>query len=101
MPRNTKTFDRFTLGPRSYLVPGDKFRATKGPVYKTLDGDRLNLGSRGLFVFVCYCERGASKWIEARRVNGGTEVLYVGRPRWSRVVSGLRLRPHKLRKAAK
>ena len=43
------------------------------------------------------CECGASKWIEAYRERHGTAIIYVGRPRNSPNIEGLRLRPHRVR----
>ena len=94
------TFDRYRYGKRSYLYPGDEFRASGGPFYLTKDDEeqrrRIPMNETGVFKFVRYCECGASKWIEGYRKGCGT-VVYVGRPRPSPRVEGLRLRPHKIR----
>ena len=96
-----KTFTRYRHGKRSYLYPGDRFRASGGSYYATTDDDgnkvRFPMGERGVFTFRRYCERGASKWIEAIREGGSIAIIYVGRPRPSPVVEGLRLRPHTIR----
>jgi hypothetical protein len=55
------------------------------------------MGEKGVFTFRQYCELGASKWIEATSQNHGTAIIYVGRPRRSPLVDGLRLRPHSIR----
>ena len=36
--RSLQVFDQYHYGPRSVLVPGDRFRASGGPVYVTDDG---------------------------------------------------------------
>ena len=55
------------------------------------------MGETGVFIFRRYCQRGASKWIEATRKEYGTAIIYVGRRRPSPLLDGLRLRPHKIR----
>jgi len=99
MPK-LKVHDRFRYNKNSFLHPGDKFRASGGPVYVGIDDTgkevRHPMGERGVFVFRQYCEMGASKWIEA---TGGQRrvIIYVGSDRRSPRVDGLRLRPHKIR----
>lgn len=96
-----RTFDRYRYGKRSYLYPGDQFRASGGPIYLTTDDDggrvRIPMNETGVFTFVRYCECGASKWIEGYRKGYGRAVIYVGRPRPSPRIDGLRLRPHRIR----
>ena len=70
-----------------------------GPYFVGTDDEgkrtRVPMAERGVFVFRRYCELGASKWIEAADEHG-TVIIYVGRPRPSKQVEGLRLRPHKI-----
>jgi hypothetical protein len=95
------TFERYRYGKRSYLYPGDRFRASGGPYYAGTaeDGQRVRIPMNevGVYRFVRYRECGASKWIEAYREGQGMAVIYVGRTRWSPNVDGLRLRPHRVR----
>ncbi len=95
------TFERYRYGKRSFLYPGDRFRASGGPSYAGTDeeGNRvwIPMNEAGVFRFIRYCECGASKWIEAYREGQGRTVIYVGNPRWSPNVEGLRLRPHMVR----
>ena len=52
---------------------------------------------RGEFVFRRFCIRGAAKWIEAYRADGGgMAILWVGRAGRSRVAPNLRHRPYKI-----
>lgn len=99
--KELRTFDRYRYGKRAFLLPGSRFRASGGPYYVGTDDDgrriRIPMNEPGVFVFRRYCECGASKWIEAHRENEGVFVIYVGRPRKSPRVGGLRLRPHKIR----
>ena len=94
-------YTRYRYGKRSYLYPGDKFRASGGPYYTGTDDVgrriRIPMGETGVFRFRQYCRRGASQWIEATRDEYSTAIIYVGRRRPSPLMSGLRLRPHKIR----
>lgn len=55
------------------------------------------MSERGEFLFRRYCVRGASKWIEACRTDGGGfVVLWVGRPGRSEEIPNLRRRPYRI-----
>ena len=99
--RRLLEFDRYRYGKRSYLYPGDRFRASDGPHFTGTDDNgnriRIPMNEAGVFVFRRYCEYGASKWIEAYREGHGIATIYVGRARKSPNVEGLRLRPHMIR----
>ena len=92
---------RYRYGKRSFIYPGDQFRASGGPFYVGTDDNgtrvRIPMGENGKYVFRRYCELGASKWIEASSEQSGTAIIYVGRARRSPRVDGLRLRPHTIR----
>jgi hypothetical protein len=88
--------DQYRYGPRSVLVPGDRFRVTGGPVYVTEDGRAIPVADRGIFVFRRYCVQGAEKWIEAHRGDGGTVILWVGKTGRSRVIPNLRRIPYRV-----
>ena len=78
--RKLQEFDEYVYGPRSVLRPGDPFRVTGGPFYENEDGSKTLMAERGKLKFVRYCEKGASKWIEAFRADGGgIVVLWVGK----------------------
>jgi hypothetical protein len=97
--RSLQVFDHYRYGPRSVLVPGDRFRVRGGPVYVTDDGTEIPMADRGVFVFRRYCVQGAAKWIEAFRGDGsGMAILWVGKTSRSRVVPNLRRRPYRVTK---
>jgi hypothetical protein len=96
--RSLQVFDRYQYGSRGTLVPGDRFRVRGGPIYVTDDGKTIQIADRGVFVFRRYCVRGAAKWIEAYRADGGTAILWVGRPTRSLAVPNLRRRPYRVSK---
>lgn len=99
--RQLREFDRYRYGKRSYLYSGYRFRASGGPHFVGTNDDgkrvRIPMNEAGVFVFRRYCEYGASKWIAAYSECRGIAIVYVGRPRKSSHVDGLRLRPHKIR----
>ena len=92
-----ETFDHYRYGPRSVLVRGDNFRVSGGPVYVTDAGKKVPLYERGVFVFDRYCVRGAAKWIEAYRADGGGHVvLWVGRTCRSKAIPNVVRRPYRI-----
>ncbi len=96
-PRKLQVFDEYRYGPRSVLIPGDRFRATGGPVYVTDDGEKISMAERGVFVFRRYCVQGASKWIEAYRADGGgVAILWMGKSGRSKTVPNLRHRAYRI-----
>jgi hypothetical protein len=95
--RSLQVFDHYRYGPRSVLVPGDRFRATGGPLYVTDDGKAIPVSDRGIFVFRRYCVQGAARWIEAHRNDGsGLVLLWVGKTSRSRAVPNLRRKPYRV-----
>lgn len=96
MPRDTEISNQYRFGPRSVLTPGDRFRVGGGPVYVTDNGRQIPMFERGVFTFQRFCVRGAARWIEARREDGSTAVLWVGKTCRSRSVPNLRRRPYRV-----
>ena len=95
--RKFQVFDQYRYGPRSVLVPGDRFRVAGGLIYVTENGEKIPMAERGIFVFRRYCVRGASKWIEAFRSDGGgVAILWMGKAGRSRTVPNLRRRAYRI-----
>lgn len=94
--RRLQVLDRYQYGPRSVLTPGDRFRATGGPVYVTAGGQKIPVADHGWFTFRRYCVQGAAKWIEASRTDGGIAVLWVGKSGPSPTVPNLHRRPYRI-----
>ena len=98
MTRKLEVFDQYQYGVRGVLRPGDKFRVSGGPFYVNGDGSKSLMAERGTFVFVRYCVRGAKKWIEARHVEGGNAVLWVGKVVPNGDLPSFKRRPYKVSK---
>jgi hypothetical protein len=95
--RSLQVFDHYRYGPRSVVVPGDRFRVSGGPVYVTDDGKTIPVADHGVFVFRRYCVQGGERWIEAHRAHGGgLVILWVGRTSRSRAIPNLRRRPYRV-----
>jgi hypothetical protein len=95
--RSVQAFDHYRYGPRSVLVPGDRFRVGGGPVYVTDNGKVIPVADHGVFVFRRYCVQGAAKWLEAHRSDGsGLVILWVGKTTRSRAIPNLRRRPYRV-----
>jgi hypothetical protein len=92
-----RVYREYRFGPRSVLVPGDRFRVTGGPVYVTDEGRQIPMAERGVFVFRRFCVRGAARWIEAHsETSGGHVILGVGKSVRSRIAPNLRRRPYRI-----
>ena len=95
--RKLQVFTEYRYGPRSVLIPGDRFRVKGGPIYVTDGGAEIPMYERGIFVFRRYCVRGASKWIEAdQERDGSLAVLWVDRSVRSTAIPNLRRRPYRI-----
>jgi hypothetical protein len=95
MSRATVTYaDSHQVSPRVCLGPGDIFRASGGPLWKTSDGKKISLRSKGPYRFVRAATRGSCRWIEAFDKNGHFCVLRISRGRWSKIDESLLPRPY-------
>ena len=95
--RKLQVFHQYRYGPRSVLIPGDRFRVTGGPIYVTDHGTKTSMAERGILVFRCFCVQGASRWIEAYRADGGgVAILWMGKAGRSKAVPNLRRRPYRI-----
>ena len=97
--RKLQEFDEYHYGTRGVLQRGDKFRVSGGPFYENDDGTKTLMAERGVFVFRRYCEKGASKWIEATRVGGGAVVLWVGKAGPNKDLPSFRASPTRSRRS--
>lgn len=84
----------YVVSPRVVLTPGDQFRVTAGPYYKSSDGTRTPMAARGTMTFVAAHRRGQRVVIEARD-DTGTVMLHVAGRRRS-PVPGMVPRPYRI-----
>ena len=91
--------DGWRLSPRVVLRPGDLFRASGGPVWVGSRGEAVAMGERGVFRLSVVVVQGVKAWLVGSPIGGGGLVwVYVGKRAASRVVEGLRLVSHRVRR---
>ena len=87
--------DSYRVSPRVELRPGDVFRATGGPYWKSANGAKVKLNATGPFRFISHVTRGACEWIEATDKSKNFCVLHVaGRRR--RIDASIVTRPYRI-----
>lgn len=88
--------NEYAVSPRVTLRPGDRFRVTAGPYYRTASGERVPMAVRGIVTFRRCLRRRALVLIEAQ-AGEGTVILHVEGRRRNRLVPGLVCRPYRIR----
>jgi hypothetical protein len=73
----TLIHDEYKASARVVLRPGDRFRATAGPYWRTGDGQKIPLRAYGPFVFRQYMTKGKVGWIVADDRDGDPCILHV------------------------
>lgn len=87
--------DSYRLSERVLIEKGTRFKASGGPYWKTSDGQKVPLNSRGPYTFLAHAKRGAVEWIECLDRDGCFAVLHLaGRRR--RIDNMLVARPYKI-----
>ena len=85
----------YRVSPRVVLRPGDTFRATQGPYWKTGEGERISMADRGLFKFVSLLRRGRCEFILGAG-KAGFAVLHVAGRRRSKLIPNMVCRPYRI-----
>lgn len=85
----------FLTSPRSVLRPGDQFRATKGPYWKTGTGEKISMADRGVFQFISLLRRGRCEFILAAG-KAGFAVLHVAGRRRNNLIPCMVCRPYRI-----
>lgn len=85
----------FRVSPRVVLRPGDTFRATQGPYWRSRAGERVSLADRGLFRFVCRLRRGRCEFLVGHGKDGFA-VLHVAGRRRSKLIPNMVCRPYRI-----
>jgi len=92
-----ETLAEYRVSPRVVLRPGDRFKVSSGPYYRTANGDRIPMAVRGACRLVAvYRERGRVYLLVAAR--DGMAVLHVAGRRRNRMIPGLVCRPYVVKK---
>jgi hypothetical protein len=72
----TEQNGEYQVSPRVMLKPGDRFRVSGGPYWKTGSGEKLPMATRGVCRFVSCLRRGKLEFLIATS-GEGTVVLHV------------------------
>ena len=72
----TEQNGEYQVSPRVVLKPGDRFRVSGGPYWKTGSGEKLPMATRGVCRFVSAIRRGKLEFLIATS-GEGTVVLHV------------------------
>lgn len=85
--------DSYRVSERVLITRGDRFRATGGPYWKSSDGTKVSLRSKGPYTFHSHVKRGAVEWIECLDKEGSFAVLHIAGRR-KRIDGSLVARPY-------
>jgi len=89
----------YRISPRVVLEPGDRFKISGGPYYRTKDGQRLPLAARGTFRLAEVIRRRSRVYLLAHGAEGWAMLHVEGRRRSP--VPGLVPRPYRVAKRVK
>ncbi len=89
----------YRISPRVVLEPGDRFKISGGPYYRTRDGQRLPLAARGTFRLAEVIRRRSRVYLLAHGAEGWAMLHVEGRRRSP--VPGLVPRPYRVAKRVK
>lgn len=81
--KETVRSDEYQVSARVRISRGDKFKAKDGPYWRSSDGTKVSMTSKGPYVFRCHVKRGSLEWIEAIDKSGNYCVLHVAGKRKS------------------
>lgn len=90
----------YRVSPRVVLRPGDHFKVSRGPYWRSAGGNRVPMAVRGTCVLVSVMRQRSNVFLLAR--NGdGTVVLHVEGRRRNRMMPELVCRPYVVRRTKK
>jgi hypothetical protein len=69
----------YRISPRVVLVPGDRFKVSAGPYYRTSDGRRIPLAARGTFRLAEVIRRRSRVYLLAHGAEGWVLLHVEGR----------------------
>ena len=89
----TEQNGEYQVSPRVVLKPGDRFRVSGGPYWKTGSGEKLPMATRGVCRFVSAIRRGKLEFLIATS-GEGTVVLHVAGRRRNAMMPEMVCRPY-------
>jgi hypothetical protein len=91
----TPTFETgYRISPRVVLLPGDRFKVSGGPYYRTGDGRRIPLAARGTFRLAEVIRRRSRVYLLAHGAEGFAMLHVEGRRKSP--VPGMVARPYRV-----
>ena len=88
-----ETLTEYRVSPRVVLRPGDRFKVSGGPYYRTASGEKIPMAVRGACRLVAvYRDRSRVYLLVSAR--DGMAVLHVAGRRRNRMIPGLVCRPY-------
>jgi len=96
----TQTLDEYRVSPRVVLRPGDRFKVSRGPYWRTAAGERVPVAVRGVCTLVAVLRQRSRTFLLARS-GEGTVVLHVEGRRKNRMMPELVCRPYTVRRSKK
>ena len=96
----TEQNGEYQVSPRVVLKPGDRFRVSGGPYWKTGSGEKLPMATRGVCRFVSAIRRGKLEFLIATS-GEGTVVLHVAGRRRNAMMPEMVCRPYVIKSRLK
>lgn len=91
-----ETLPELRISPRVVLRPGDSFRVSGGPYWRTAGGEKIPLAVRGVCRLVAICRDRRRTYLVAH-ARDGIAVLHIEGRRRNRLMPELVCRPYKIR----
>lgn len=91
-----KTMEEYRVSPRVVLRPGDRFRVSGGPYWRTAGGEKIPLAVRGVCRLMSVC-RARQRTYLIVQASDGVACLHVEGRRRNKFLPGLVCRPYKIR----
>lgn len=91
-----ETLLELKISPRVTLRPGDSFRVSGGPYWRTSSGEKIPLAVRGTCRLVAICRERSRTYLVVN-AKDGIAVLHIEGRRRNRLMPELVCRPYKIR----
>lgn len=90
------TLPNYQVSARVVLAPGDRFRVSGGPYWRTAGGERIPLATRGVCRLLAVCRDRRRTYLVVQ-ASQGIAVLHVEGRRRNKMMPELVCRPYKIR----